>query len=197
MQRFLVPLLLIAPACSTISDVDWTNSGFAEVSGGEVAVDLTGEQNGTVSDTFGAVHFVSGLDNGARAYAGIGPATDTGAVIRSGTATLTGPWEVVGIEDIVILELTDFEGRLSGQNFTNGGTITLSADFEEKTLTGSEGPLSVNGSISGGRLSGRVTYAGDRGALGGQIGALGAVGAFHGNNDQRVFAGGFVVEAPD
>lgn len=194
MRHLILPLFLLLPACATIADEDWTNSGFRATSGGEIPATLTGEINGSVTGAIGSVFSVAGLSSdGAVAFSGIAPSTDVGSPVSGGSAVLVGEYDVVGVEDIYVVASSDFEGQIYGTTFQENGPITLTADFSGGTLRGSAGNLSVAGNITGGALSGGVSYSGDAGTLTGDIGTLGAVGAFHGNDDDRVFAGGFVV----
>jgi len=71
---------------------------------------------------------------------------------------------------------------------TGGGTGLDS--FNNFLLNGNR--LSVDGRIDGTTLSGTVTYDGVAGSLRGLVGGNEAIGAFHGHDDNNVFAGGFI-----
>ena len=76
------------------------------------------------------------------------------------------------------------------------GTLTLVADFDRNTLSGTSDNslLRVNGTFEGKALGGSVVYRGMSGELSGRVGANQAVGAFHGKTDTSIMAGGFMVD---
>jgi hypothetical protein len=181
-----------------------TNSGFGSVSGSRVNVSLSNELNDTVSNaSVGTVAFVTGLDltNGqAEGFAGIQSGANTGSAVTSGSANYNTTYAYQVIDDVN--RTTTF---LTGSRVTENGSMTLAADFNAGTLTGSNSELRVNGTISGTDVGGSVTviYSGfvpgsgtvsgsATGNLDGNIGSTGVIGAFHGTDSDTVFAGGFV-----
>ena len=140
-------------------------------------------------------------DAGFQAYAGLVPGAVVEAPTNATTATMTGRFEVAFVDAI----LTGSE-TATGQGSIDSGAITLTADFAQGTLTGggtgidggfenfflNENLLTIDGAISGTTLSGTATYNGVSGPLQGLVGADEAIGAFHGNSDGQVHAGGFI-----
>ncbi len=76
------------------------------------------------------------------------------------------------------------------------GAITLSVDFDDRTLSGRDGELVVNGVLAGAGndFGGSVTWGGVEGELQGLISPDNVIGAFHGNSEDAIFAGGFLGE---
>lgn len=193
-SRFSVAALacvMVQGCVSTVSDA--TRSGFRTPSGTNstayIPVALANEVNNRIYDSsLGGAAYVVGTDgDGAAAYAGVMPGSDVGNAIPSGTANYVADYEVVMIEDINVSGTF-----LTGNTNYDAGSITLTADFDNQTLSGQSGQLRVNGNISGGNLTGGVTYRGTSGRLTGLVGDQGTVGAFHGNSDELVYGGGFV-----
>jgi len=146
---------------------------------------------------------ITGADfEGFRATAGIASGASVTAPQDGGNATLSGRFDLVTMQSI-----TESGDRISGVSFGDFGNLTLVADFVDDTLTGSStgfdagslntrlrnNPISVDGTISGTTLSGTVTYNGVTGPLQGLVGGNEAIGAFHGNSDSQIHAGGFIV----
>lgn len=113
--------------------------------------------------------------------AGIAPNSDVGNAPTTATATYRGSYSVAYAER-----------RLQEQA---SGTISLDANFNEGTLTGSAGRLDVNGQITGQNIGGTASYRGVEADLTGRIGSTRAVGAFAGNTTDAVVVGGFKAEA--
>ena len=117
------------------------------------------------------------------------------------SATYTGTFELALIDLILVLG-----DSVQGSSTFDRGNISLTADFNAGTLTGSGtgldlgsfslllngNQLSVDGTLNGTALSGTVTYDGVTGPLQGLVGSDEAIGAFHGHNDSQLFAGGFI-----
>ena len=83
---------------------------------------------------------------------------------------------------------------ITGRAGRESGVINLTADFDAGTLTGSTGGLEVNGRMTGSDLGGGVSYRGVRGGLDGLVGSDQAIGAFHGNNADLIYSGGFLTD---
>lgn len=190
MYRALVILAVIVglPGCVVVTD-DYTRSSFGAPPPG-----LSDVQTESLGNGFGSVTLTSGtIDGDAAAYARL-VTTSAGSPLPASDATFTGTYEVVGIRDIrYVLDLFD-DDFVTGTNFTDSGTVSLTADMSANTLTGTDGTLFVLGTLSGSDVSGTVTYDGQSGTLDGALYAEGGVAAFHGNNDSRVFAGGITME---
>jgi hypothetical protein len=106
----------------------------------------------------------------------------------TGTTTLRGTYSAE-----TYLNARVESGAITGDRLSHAGTLQLTADFANNTLTGSDADLTVNGTISSGTLSGTVTFSGITGDLSGNMGATQAIGAFHGTTTDGVMAGGFNV----
>ncbi len=141
---------------------------------------------------------------GFQAFAGIVPGASVEAAPASATtATMRGQFEVAVVDAILMGGTT-----ITGQNSIDSGSITLVADFQNGTLTGSgngvdggfqniflnENLLTIDGTFSGTTLTGTATYNGVSGPLRGLVGVDEAIGAFHGNDDGQVHAGGFIAD---
>lgn len=171
---------------------DYTNSGFIRPTSGasaQIPVSLGNEQNGNIyNPLFGGAAYVTGTDGaGAKAYAGIIPGTNPGAPVTNGTVRYNTKYQVAAIENISVSG-----GFLRGVNTRDSGSLTLVANFNGNTLTGTDGTFAVDGRMSGQNLSGRVSYGGVNGSLTGLIGDDAVVGAFNGNNSTMVYSGGFI-----
>lgn len=174
-----------------------TQSGFVTPStNGAISVGLSQSSGGTVRTIDGNGYaFQAGSDpgEGLAAYSGILPGTQTDAWPTSGAATYSGTYEGVQISGINL----DGAGFISGMSGPMSGTLTLSADFAQNTLTGTSdnGLLTVDGQVGGGgTLSGSVNYQGVGGDLTELAGGDTAVGAFHRNNADLIYAGGFIAD---
>lgn len=71
------------------------------------------------------------------------------------------------------------------------GTFELLADLDAQRLSGETSTLSISGVISGSDLDGSVSFRGMSGELRGKLSRDYAQGAFQGQSDKAVFAGGF------
>lgn len=125
-------------------------------------------------------------------FASLLPRTSVRPQPNRGTATYDASYNVLMITGI------DLNGQLlSGQIRGDSGNITLRADFDANTLNGSDGDLRVRGELVDGQRSfgGRVNYRGVQGALRGRAGSDEVVGAFHGNDENLIYSGGFLGDA--
>lgn len=195
-MRYIFALPLALAACSSsIENKDWTASNFRTATASGISVSLSNENSGSVSGAAGTAFFVAGTDNGARAFAGLSPELTPGATLPGGSVlSYSGRYGVVGLENINVTETGLNEGFLTGRPIDVRGDITLTANVDNGTLRGNAGDLRVSGTLDGRDIGGSVTYKGLRGALDGKIGLRGGVGAFHGNNDDMLFSGGFAVD---
>jgi len=138
-------------------------------------------------------------NDGLQTFSGIVPGASVSAQPPGGTVVMTGSFEV-GVIDAVFVS-----GDIArGTPYIDSGSLTLTADFGAKTLTGSStgrssglfrnnNPISVDGRFEGTALTGRVIYDGVSGPLTGLVGGNEAIGVFHGHNDGQSHAGGFIV----
>jgi hypothetical protein len=170
-------------------------SGDATITdAGEVASTLVNTNVGNEIDADGNGYaFVTGLfpdDPGAAGFAGITDTTDLGTQPTTDSATMTGTYRLTQLDGLA-LNANDRPTATSTRSESD--QITLTADFEAATLTGTQGDLSIDGTMDAGVLSGTVTFDGLEGTLRGAIGATDAVGAFDGADDDTVYAGGFFV----
>ena len=189
-----IAVLVAATALSACGADHYTDSGFASVSPtGEFSQDLDSEQSGGLALAgTGFVFHTGALPNGDGflGEAGILPTSNVGALPVSGTIGYAGQYQVGLIENI---ELSG--NLLTGTQDIENGSIFLTASIDEGTITGTSdnSALVVNGTVSGGNIGGSVTYNGQSGDLDGIYGEDAAVGIFHGNNAETIFAGGFLV----
>jgi hypothetical protein len=149
-------------------------------------------RNGGLIDGDGdgfAYEFGSNGTDGFRATAGIISGTDFGQAPTSGTVTYSGAYRLIEAYNI-----TETSTTFSATSLQRGGGILVDADFTNGTLTGASGDLSIEGQITGNELSGTVTFDGIEGPLRGGIDEDQTVGAFHGNEGDRLFAGGFIAD---
>ena len=186
-------------ACSGGS-TSYISTGFASLSGTSIPVSLRNEVNGGVTSTsVGRAAYVAGTnDSGMVAQAGF-RTTSVGTAVTSGTATYVTTYDYIVADD---LEVND--SLLTGVYGYETGTVSLAADFDAGTLTGSTSQISVDGDISGTDLSGSVTTTYDFFAVGdnysgsvttsldGEIGSTGVIGAFHGSDGNTAVAGALV-----
>lgn len=181
--------IVILSACMTTSS-NLKTSFETSSANGDIGTSLSQTRSGKeLIDGNGYAYAAGkGPDYGFQAVAGVIPGSDMGVPIYA-NATYTGEWELAKISSIYISgnEITGFIG-------SDGGSITLNANFAEQTLTGSDGLLEVNGTMNGNNLSGSVIFNGTTGELTGLVGEQGAVGAFHGEGDTQIYAGGFLVD---
>lgn len=201
----LAALTFALSGCAVWLTPDNAGSGFIGVSENQIKRDLLGETNRTISDpSVGLVAYMTGYDSYPGflgpdrtyyAFSGIAPGYDTGVVVTGGTATYDAQYGYLVIDDI-------YDGwfGISGTRYSGYGSINLTADFDAGTLSGAASGLTVDGAISGSKLSGTVAILFDtgttpesiKGVMTGYIGDTGTIGAFHANDDDTAAAGGFV-----
>lgn len=175
-----------------------------------VPVRLENEVNSSVSNRgIGTVAYVTGFNPDERrveGYAGVAPGFRVGTAPR-GTANFSARYQY-----LVYTNIQDTGTAITGIRGGEVGTIRLRADFDNGSVSGSTGDLTVDarivggaGTASGGRaMTGRITatYAGRtpttsvsgsvEGEITGHIGSRGVIGAFRGQDDDTVIAGGLV-----
>lgn len=192
-MKFVLGLALMASlsACS-LSDL-FVKSDFKTPS---ASGNFSGLDTVFLSDVdtnqFGGYAYALGDTGGSgfRAYAGLLPGTAVAPPPTTGVATMTGRYQLSQITGINVgfTEISGFPSNASG-------SITLTADFGNRTLTGgsSGAQLLVDGTFEGSDLSGRVIYNGEDASLDGVVGATTAIGVFHDKTDTSLMAGGFIV----
>jgi len=185
-------LALVVSGCA--SSNQYTDSRFASVdASGFVQSDVSSRINVRETDLagngFGAqVGLARDVDDGFIGEAGLLPTT-TGGPRATASGTYTGRYEVAEAENIQL------NGQiLTGRTNLTAGTITLDLDTGAGTLTGLDAEIEVNGRVSGTSVTGSVVFKGTEGDLQGVVGQDRAVTVFHGNNSNRIYAGGILAE---
>ncbi len=201
---YLGAAVLALSACSeSISDP--TTSAFSQPNA-VGTIQNTDAARLAGSDSSGVTGNVYGYEAGSidgevfAAFSGVAAGASVTPPPASGPATYTGTFEVG-----VVGSIFDTGSGYSGSVTTDNGSITLNADFDAGTLTGSGtgvndftnfvlngNELEVNGTITGTQLRGTATYDGVSGPLNGLIGSDEVIGVFHGNSDSQTHAGGFI-----
>lgn len=179
-------------ACNFIQNLS-TDSGFRTPSASgfySSGIDITRSGREIDASGDGFAYAAGGKDGeGLKAISGLIPGTEVNFRPNTGSGTFTGRYELSQFSGIDINgdEIYGFASNVSG-------AISLNADFENDTLTGSAGNLTVNGTMDGRTLGGTVAYRGLSGPLRGLVGGDKTVGAFHGNNANLIYAGGFIAD---
>ncbi|UZD91173.1 transferrin-binding protein-like solute binding protein [Cognatishimia activa] len=199
--KFTIAMLAASTLSACVAGVasSPTTSRISSVSGGTVNESLSSEQNGSVSAAgVGTVAYVTGVDRDRGqmvAAAGISGTPSVGTARTSGSGTYSTNYRYGVIDNVSRTSTT-----ISGVQGSETGSMSLAADFDAGTLTGSNSELTVNGTISGSTVGGSVTatysYSTLRGSingnLAGSIGRDGVIGTFHGSDSNTVMAGGLV-----
>lgn len=132
-------------------------------------------------------------DGGFAGYAGLLDSTSVAASPGSGSATFDARYRLLEVSDINVSSTF-----VTGSTDAVSGDITLRADFDAGSLRGdsSDGLLRVRGTLSDrNSVGGAVTFRGVDGDLRGMVSDREVVGAFHGHDDETIFAGGFTGDA--
>lgn len=142
-------------------------------------------------DGDGYAYRVGGKSSGGFVgHSGIIPGTAVAAMPTTGSASYTGTYEMATITGIYTTSTMIF-----GTTGTRSGVITLDADFADGTLTGSTSGLVIDATIDDGDVGGSVRYLGTDGSIDGMIGSDRVVGVFQGDDEDIIFAGGFMADA--
>ncbi len=187
----------------TIDDIPLTASFSAPLSSdGTISTPLSGCSqtgcSGSLSDPDGNVtSYKIGIDpDGLDQFIAISgkqlSPTDLEDMPPSGQATYEGRYDVLFIENITAKETSKNIYQLIGVQGSHTGTIALDADFENGTLTGQDQDLSIDATLEGNTVTGSATYKSVKGDLDGHITSDNTIGAFHGNDAETVFSGGFI-----
>lgn len=191
-----LPGILSVAACEeSVIDQNTTSRFVTPSSSGEIDVPATGAGGSIIFGGQGVV-YRAGADSptGIVAVAGIIPGTTVSAIPDSGSSIYSGTFELVKVDGFFVND----NQNVVGFPTLRSGDISLTADFDDQTLKGRADDLTVDGSFTGNTLAGSVEYEGISGTLRGLIGADKAVGAFHGNDSDEIYAGGFyVTPTPD
>jgi len=194
MRLSIFPALAMVPALSgCLEDLypDQTSSGFTDITPAGVVTDVLEQQtvNWQIDSGGDGFGYSSGIEpgGGPTAVAGFTKASPIDLRPVTSVGSYTGGYELVEMYDIEVSG-----GLVSGSRRQVTGTIVLNADFSSGDLTGRAGDLSVSGRAIGSQLTGSVEYRGVAGDLRGNLGDDKAIGAFHGNNDDLIYAGGFL-----
>ncbi|WP_299025642.1 hypothetical protein [uncultured Sulfitobacter sp.] len=185
-----------------------TASGTATVSSGAIDTSLDNVSNGSVtSSEVGLVAYATGT-NPRRgqivALAGIEDGAAVGEPVTGGTVTYDTRYNYQVAAEVERSSL--FINGLRGSRASEG-RATLTADFDNGTLTGNTSDLDVDGQINGQAVTGTATvdYSLRRTVFGnntvsgtvqtsldGQIGSEGVIATFHGRDSTTTVAGGLV-----
>jgi len=161
-------------------------------SNGTITTTLTDTIVGNEVDGTNGFGYVAGLNSDrprAEGYAGLLNTTNLATPPLTGNATMTGAYRIARLDGLTL----GADNKPTGQRIAEADQITLTADFANKTLTGTANALSVNGTFDGNTLTGAVTFDGLDGSLRGQVGPDSAIGAFDGADADTVYSGGFYV----
>lgn len=203
----MVSACALLAGCSGGGGSSATSSGTEEFVGFMPTNALFNQQDNGVFGPAGEIAFATGFTETnvlqARAVAGI-QFEDVGSA-GSGTGTFSGLYGFGVMEDVVRTET-----EISGFPAQSIGNVFLTVDFANGSLAGTgsstdgiQSDIVVNGSISGRNLSGdvAVNYVTPSATttflsttLDGVVGENGAVGVFHGSDDNSALAGGFVAQ---
>ena len=188
-----LPALCLVAACASGGTGEKSETLFLDASGNfrnEITADLGDVvlRDGLPGEGYAYEVGVNDRNNGFAAQSGILPDTDLGAPPASGTVDMAGTFEVRTYENPRVID-----EELRGDSLRRSQPITLTVDFSQGTITGAASGLSVDGEVRGSEIGGDVTFQGIEGDLNGLVGPDDTVGAFAGETDQKVFAGGFIV----
>ena len=192
MSRVVILILLACSACSgqgetssTVLPSGLAGSGTAKAGAdGAVDVNMSYETNGTYIDEDGlGFSYVFGLQGNAwAAYSALGDWSPPPDLPSGGKIKFNGQYALG-------LLRKQSQGAPDVERYN--GTFELLADLDAQTLTGGNSDLSVDAGISGSDSDGSVEFRGMSGALTGKLSSEYAQGAFQGQSDEALFAGGF------
>ena len=207
MKKTLVALVAVSGVAGCL-EADQTSSAVRTPNSAGVISGSTSsnsERGSDVSSVTGNTYAYAagGIESaGLQGFAGIVSGASVTAPPVTGSAVMTGDFEVAVLEAIFVVG-----DQVQASGYTDRGSLSLTADFDDRTLTGTgtgidggisnfyanNNVLTVNGTFSGDELSGTVSYDGVSGPMTGLVGSNEAIGVFHGNDDHQVHAGGFIV----
>ncbi len=170
---------------STVLPSGLAGSGTAKAGAdGAVDVNMSYETNGIYIDEDGlGFSYVLGLQGNAwAAYSALGDWSPPPDLPSGGKIKFNGQYALG-------LLRKQSQGAPDVERYN--GTFELLADLDAQTLTGGNSDLSVDAGISGSDFDGSVEFRGMSGALTGKLSSEYAQGAFQGQSDEALFAGGF------
>lgn len=192
MSRVVILILLACSACSgqgetssTVLPSGLAGSGTAKAGAdGAVDVNMSYETNGIYIDEDGlGFSYVLGLQGNAwAAYSALGDWSPPPDLPSGGKIKFNGQYALG-------LLRKQSQGAPDVERYN--GTFELLADLDAQKLTGGNSDLSVDAGISRSDFDGSVEFRGMSGALTGKLSSEYAQGAFQGQSDEALFAGGF------
>lgn len=192
MSRVVILILLACSACSgqgetssTVLPSGLAGSGTVKAGAdGAVDVNMSYETNGIYIDEDGlGFSYVLGLQGNAwAAYSALGDWSPPPDLPSGGKIKFNGQYALG-------LLRKQSQGAPDVERYN--GTFELLADLDAQTLTGGNSDLSVDAGISRSDFDGSVEFRGMSGALTGKLSSEYAQGAFQGQSDEALFAGGF------
>ncbi|WP_238364100.1 hypothetical protein [Mesobacterium pallidum] len=197
------PLALVALAACTEGNGDNPFDGIGTVTLTTTSSLATPADDGTITHSLTDTKEVAVIDASTDGFGAVVGADGTVLTAQAGTVVtsvfadppISGTAQWSGDYALIKSDATlDADDQIVSTWTEESGTITLDADFDAQTLTGTQGSLTVAGTYAGQDLGGTVTVDGVDGTLDGTIGATKAIGAFHGTDAASAYAGGFVVE---
>ena len=165
------------------SAIGGSGAATADASGA-VDVELSNKTSGIYIDEDGrGFSYVLGLQGTAwAAYSALGHWTPLPDLPASGQIKFNGQYALGLLRQ-------NSQGAPDTERYN--GTMELIADLDAQKLTGGNSDLSVEASISGSDLDGSVEFRGISGVLTGKLSREYGQGAFKGQSDEALFAGGF------
>jgi len=191
-SRAAIIVFLLCAACSGQSGpsnvplpsaIGGSGAATADASGA-VDVELSHKTSGIYIDEDGrGFSYVLGLQGTAwAAYSALGHWTPPPDLPASGQIKFNGQYALGLLRQ-------NAQGAPDTERYN--GTMELIADLDAQKLTGGNSDLSVEASISGSDLDGSVEFRGISGVLTGKLSREYGQGAFQGQSDEALFAGGF------
>ena len=190
--RASIPAFMLCAACSgqtgsapTLLPSAIAGSGTATAdASGAVDVELSHKKSGVYIDEDGlGFSYVLGLQGNAwAAYSALGHWTPPPDLPSGGKIKFNAQYAVGVLRQ-------QSQGAPDVERYN--GTFELLADLDAQTLFGETSTLSIAGAISGADIDGTVSFRGMSGALKGKLSRDYAQGAFQGQSDEALFAGGF------
>ena len=190
--RASIPAFMLCAACSgqtgsapTLLPSAIAGSGTATAdASGAVDVELSHKKSGVYIDEDGlGFSYVLGLQGNAWvAYSALGHWTPPPDLPSGGKIKFNAQYAVGVLRQ-------QSQGAPDVERYN--GTFELLADLDAQTLLGETSTLSIAGAISGADIYGNVSFRGMSGALKGKLSRDYAQGAFQGQSDEALFAGGF------
>ena len=190
--RAVIPAFMLCAACSaqtgsapTLLPSALASSGSAVAdASGAVDVELSHKTSGVYIDEDGlGFSYVLGLQGTSwAAYSALGHWTPPPDLPSGGKIKFNAQYAIGVLRQ-------QAQGAPDVERYN--GTFELLADLDAQRLSGETSTLSISGVISGSDLDGSVSFRGISGELRGKLSRDYAQGAFQGQSDEALFAGGF------